>query len=274
MIYRTVMGEKVPALGFGTWRLGGTEAVKAVRHALDVGYRHIDTAIRYENEAEVGQAIAESLVDRSEIFLTTKLRRTDLARDDVLKRTSESLARLRTDYVDLLLLHWPNEAVPLAETMEALAEVQSKGQARHIGVSNFPTALMTEAVETCGAKVFANQVEYHPFLSQRAVLDYARAHGILVTAAVSLARGAVDREPRLQAIGERHGKTPAQVTLRWLVQQENVAAVPKSAHPDRISSNFDIFDFALSEGEMAEISALGGNRRLVDPDWAPAWDAV
>jgi 2,5-diketo-D-gluconate reductase B len=274
MIYHSIKGETVPALGFGTWRLYGREAVNAVRCALDVGYRHIDTAIRYENEAEVGEAIAASGIDRSEIFLTTKLRHSDLARDDVRARTSESLARLGVHYVDLLLVHWPNEAVPLAETMEALAEVQSEGRARHIGVSNFPTRLMREAAEVCGAEIFSNQVEYHPFLRQDAVLDYVRANDILLTAAVPLARGAIENQPVLQAIGERHGKTPAQVTLRWLVQQDHVAAVPKSGRPERIRSNFAIFDFALSDAEMAAISSLGANRRLVDPDWAPAWDAA
>lgn len=273
MIYRSIKGEPVPALGFGTWRLYGREAVEVVRCALEVGYRHIDTAIRYGNEAEVGEAIAASGIDRSEVFLTTKLRHSDLAHDDVRARTLESLARLGLDYVDLLLIHWPNEAVPLAETMEALETVQSEGRARRIGVSNFPTHLMKEAVEACGADVFANQVEYHPFLRQEALLEYVRANDILLTAAVPLARGAIDSEPVLQAIAERHGKTPAQVTLRWLVQQDHVAAVPKSGKPERIRSNFEIFDFALSDADMAAIGSLGANRRLVDPDWAPAWDA-
>jgi 2,5-diketo-D-gluconate reductase B len=273
MIYRSIKGQKIPALGFGTYHLRGPEGVKAIRYALDVGYRHLDTAIRYENEAEVGHAIAESGVDRSAIFLTTKLRYVDLAGHDVRKRTAESLARLRTDHVDLLLVHWPNETIPLAETMAALAKVRALGQARHIGVSNFPTALLREAIEECGADIFTNQVEYHPFLSQNAVLDYVRARGMLLTAAVPLARGAVSDAPLLQEIAAGHGKSPAQITLRWLVQQSHVAAIPKSSQPPRIRDNFAIFDFALAEDEMAAISALGENRRLVNPQWAPAWDA-
>jgi 2,5-diketo-D-gluconate reductase B len=274
MIYHSIKGERIPALGFGTYHLRGPEGVKAIRYALDVGYRHLDTAIRYENEAEVGQAVAESGVDRSAIFLTTKLRYADLARDDVRRRTAESLARLRTDHVDLLLVHWPNETIALAETMAALAEVRALGQTRHIGVSNFPTSWMRTAIEGCGADIFTNQVEYHPFLRQNAVLDYVRARGILLTAAVPLARGAVADEPLLQKIAAHHGKSPAQITLRWLVQQPHVAAIPKSSRPERIRANFEIFDFALSADEMAAISALGENRRLVNPKWAPAWDAV
>jgi 2,5-diketo-D-gluconate reductase B len=273
MIYHSIKGEKIPALGFGTYHLRGPEGVKAIRYALDVGYRHLDTAIRYENEAEVGQAVAESGIDRAAIFLTTKLRYVDLARDDVRTRTAESLARLRTDHVDLLLVHWPNETIPLAETMAALAEVRALGRARHIGVSNFPTALLRKAIEACGADIFTNQVEYHPFLSQNAVLDYVRERGMLLTAAVPLARGAVTDEPVLQEIAAAHGKSPAQITLRWLVQQPHVAAIPKSSRPERIRGNFEIFDFALAEGEMAAISALGEDRRLVNPHWAPAWDA-
>jgi 2,5-diketo-D-gluconate reductase B len=273
MIYCSIKGETIPALGFGTYHLRGPEGVKAIRYALEVGYRHLDTAIRYENEAEVGQAIAESGIDRSAIFLTTKLRYVDLARDDVRKRTAESLVRLRTDHVDLLLVHWPNETIALAETMAALAEVQALGQARHIGVSNFPTAWLRRAIEECGADIFTNQIEYHPFLRQDAVLDYVRARGMLLTAAVPLARGAVDDAPLLQEIAAAHGKSPAQVTLRWLVQQSHVAAIPKSSRPERIRSNFEIFDFALTADEVAAINALSENRRLVNPQWAPAWDA-
>ncbi|MGH6921781.1 MAG: aldo/keto reductase [Geminicoccaceae bacterium] len=274
MIYHSIKGERIPALGFGTYHLRGPEGIKAIRYALDVGYRHLDTAIRYENEVEVGRAIAESGIDRSAIFLTTKLRYADLARDDVRRRTAESLGRLRTDHVDLLLAHWPNATIALAETMAALAEVRAAGQARHIGISNFPTSLMRQAIEDCGADIFTNQVEYHPFLRQNAVLDYVRARGILLTAAVPLARGAVADEPLLQEIAACQGKSPAQITLRWLVQQPHVAAIPKSSRPERIRANFEIFDFALSADETTAISALGANQRLVNPKWAPAWDAV
>jgi 2,5-diketo-D-gluconate reductase B len=272
MIYRDIKGERIPALGFGTFHLRGPEGVKAIRTALEVGYRHLDTAIRYGNEAEVGQAIAESGIDRSEIFLATKLPHTDLAGGAVGERVAESLVRLGTDHVDLLLIHWPNPAVPLAETLAALDQVRAEGRTRRIGVSNFPVAWMKRAVEDCGADIFTNQVEYHPLLNQRPVLDYLRANGILLTAAVPLARGAVDGQPVLREIAGRHGKSTAQVTLRWLVQQSHVAAVPKSADPARIRANFEIFDFVLSAAEMAAIDALGRNLRLVDPAWAPRWD--
>ncbi len=274
MIYRLVKGATVPALGFGTFKLRGAEGIAAIRYALDLGYRHIDTAIRYENEDEVGQALAESGLDRSDIFLTTKLRHVDLADGDVQARTTESLQRLRTDYVDLLLMHWPHNEIPFAETWRALCEVRAKGQAHYLGVSNFPAALMRQAVEECGADLLTNQIEYHPFLSQTAVMDFARAHDILVTAAVPLARGAINDEPVLRRLAEEHRKTPAQITLRWLLQQDQVVAIPKSGQRDKIRENFELFDFSLTAAEMAAIDALRGNLRLVNPTWAPQWDAA
>jgi 2,5-diketo-D-gluconate reductase B len=178
--------------------------------------------------------------------------------------------------VDLLLIHWPNPAFDLAETLHAMEELQKKGRARHIGISNFPVTLMREAVETIGAPVFCNQVEYHPFLSQNAVLDYARRHDILVTAYSPLAQGenGIFRNKTLKAIAEAHGKSVAQVVLRWLVQQKNVAAIPRTAKESHAASNFDIFDFKLSAAEMKQISGLAANRRVIDPSWAPAWDAA
>lgn len=272
MIYRTVSGVRAPALGFGTYHLRGDEGITAIRHALDVGYRLIDTAARYENEAEVGAAIAASGIDRSEIFLATKLRYTDLEPAGIEQRTRESLNRLGVDYVDLLMPHWPSPTIPIAAVMAAFAAMRDKGYTRHVGVSNFPIRHMREALAAFPGPILANQIEYHPFLRQTALLDLARATGSLITAAVPLARGAIEHEPVLRAIAEAHGKTVGQVTLRWLVQQDIVVAIPKSARFERIRQNFEIFDFHLSEDEMARIDALGGDRRLVDPPWAPPWD--
>ena len=270
MLYATVHDTRVPKLGFGTFRLQGADAVRAVERALDIGYRHIDTAQGYDNEGQVGQALAGSGVAREEIFLVTKVRPSNFERGAAIASTRESLGLLGVDYIDLLLLHWPNPDVPLGETFGALAQLVGEGAVRHLGVSNFPTALVREAAGH--ANVFANQVEYHPYLGQGALLAQAREMGHLLTAYSPIAKGRVADDATLQEIAADHGKNPVQVTLRWLVQQDNVAAVPKSANAERQRSNFDIFDFELSEAEMARIAGLERGDRIVDPANGPDWD--
>jgi 2,5-diketo-D-gluconate reductase B len=270
MIRRVIHGTRVPALGFGTFRMGGTECRRAVEDALAIGYRHIDTAQGYDNEEQVGAALADSRVPRDEIFLVTKLRPGNFRRKEALASTQESLRKLRTGYVDLLLLHWPNYEVPLEETLTALRELQDEGAVRRIGVSNFPSALVREASRH--ARLFANQVEYHPFLSQKTLLDLAHELDYLLTAYSPIARGAVADDETLSAIGREHGKSAVQVTLRWLVQQERVAAIPKASSEGHRRSNFDVFDFELSKEEMSRIDGLARGQRLVDPAGAPGWD--
>lgn len=269
-------GARMPALGLGTWAMRGTEAVRAVRQALDIGYRHIDTAQMYENEEEVGRAIEESGVDRSAVWLTTKIDNTNHAFEKVKSSTEESLRKLRTDYVDLLLIHWPVfEDASLAETLDAMAELRYAGKVRHLGVSNFSTALVAEAVDDLGHEILCNQIEYHPYLTQNAVKAVCAKRGVIVTAYCPIVRGRVANDPVLNAIGIDHGKTAAQVTLRWLVQQDGVAAIPKAASKANARANFDIFDFELSADEMARIDGLAHGQRLVDPDgWHPGWDAA
>ena len=272
MRYVDVQDGRVPALGFGTFGIRGEDGARAAATALEIGYRHIDTAQEYDNEAEVGRAIDGSGVERGEIFLTTKIWPDRIGNGDLQRAADESLERLATGYVDLLLIHWPSPTIPLGESLGALAQVKAAGKARHIGISNFPVALMREAVETHGAGVVCNQVEYHPFLDQRRLIDYARAHGLFVTAYSPLAQGEVDGDATLGAIARKHGKTPAQVTLRWLVDQDGVAAIPKAASEAHCRANFDIFDFALSDADRAAIDGLRGSRRLVSPDFSPDWD--
>ncbi len=267
-------GGKMPALGFGTWQLRDAECVDATKRALDIGYRHIDTAQIYENEAEVGTAIAQSGIARSEIFLTTKIWTTNFMAGHVETSFEESLEKLQTDYVDLLLIHWHNPEVPLAETLGAMGKLLKSGKTRAIGVSNFPVALMQEAVEEIGAPIAANQVEYHVQLSQRAVLDYARKHNIIVTAYSPLGRGELLKHPTLEAIAARHGRTSAQVALRWLIEQDGVSAIPKAASAQNARANFEIFDFHLDRDDIVAINLLAGNKRLIDPEWAPEWDAA
>ena len=247
----------MPALGFGTWPMRGIECAQSVGLALEAGYRHIDTAQFYQNEDAVGDAVRGSGVAREDIFLTTKVWTDRVANGVLQKSVDESLKKLKTDYVDLLLIHWPTDRVPFAEQMAALREVQKADKAKLISVSNFSVAQMKEVREDIGAPIAANQVEYHPFLSQKPVLEYARSHEMFVTAYAPLARGQVNDDPVIKEIADKHGKTPAQVTLRWLVQQSGVAAIPKAAGEKRIKENFDIFDFALNDDDMAEIFALG-----------------
>lgn len=270
MKHAEIQGIRVPVLGLGTWQLEGKTCERAVKEALDLGYRHVDTAQLYGNEAEVGRALRASGVPREEIFLTTKIWMESLDRASVLRTGGESLRRLDTDYVDLLLIHWPSRTVPLEETLEAFRQLREQGRAKAIGVSNFPPSLLRRALEI--APVFCNQVELHPYLGQAALLDMARGHDLLLTAYSPLARGEVEQDRTLREIGRRHGKTPSQVTLRWLVQQDHVAAIPKASSAGHLRANLDIFDFVLSEEEMRRISELDRGRRLINPPIAPDWE--
>ena len=254
MEHQTIKGEKVPSLGLGTWRLSSEECTRAVERALALGYRHIDTAQMYGNEGAVGHGIQNSGVSREDIFLVTKVRTSGLSYNDVILSTRQSLRKLLTDYVDLLLIHWPNPRVPLEETLGAMTELQEEGSVRHVGVSNFPPSMVEEAAQY--ATIFCNQVEYHPYRAQDELLKQAREMDYLLTAYSPVARGAVLNDQTLREIGEAHGKTPTQVTLRWLIQQDHVAAIPKAASDAHLQSNFDVFDFELNDEEMERISGL------------------
>jgi 2,5-diketo-D-gluconate reductase B len=254
MEHQTIKGEKVPALGLGTWRLSGEECSRAVERALALGYRHIDTAQMYRNEDEVGKGMQSSGVNREEVFLTTKVWPSDFSYKKIIETTRESLKRLRTDRVDLLLMHWPSEGVPLEETLSAMRELQEEGSVRHIGVSNFPPSMVEDA--TRHAEIFCNQVEYHPYQAQDDLLEQAKEMDYLLTAYRPLSKGTILNDETLQEIAEAHGKTPAQVALRWLIQQEKVAAIPKATSEDHLKSNLDVFDFELSEEEMERIFGL------------------
>ena len=254
MEYQTIKGEKVPSLGLGTYRLTGQTCVRAVELALSIGYRHLDTAQMYDNEGEVGNGIEGGGVDRGEIFLTTKVWPSDFAHDRVIRKTRESLKKLRTQYVDLLLMHWPGEGVPLEETLGAMRELQEDGSVLHVGVSNFSPSLVEEAAEH--ADIFCNQVQYHPYRNQDALLDQAQKMDYLLTAYTPLSRGGVQRDATLREIGEAHNKTATQVALRWLVQQEKVSAIPKATGEEHLRENLDVFDFELSDEEMRSISSL------------------
>lgn len=270
----TANGAAIPALGFGTFRIPGADVLRIVPHALRAGFRHVDTAQIYGNEAEVGEAISGSGIVRGDIFLTTKVWVENYKHDAFIASVDESLTKLKTDYVDLLLLHWPNEAVSLAEQIGALNAVKEAGKVRHIGVSNFTTALMAEAVALSSAPLVTNQIEYHPYLNQDAVIAAARQAGLSITGYFAMADGKVFNEPVLKDIASRHGKSVAQVVLRWLVQQDGVIALSKTITEARVAENAAIFDFALSTEDMAAIHGLATSEgRIVSPDGlAPVWD--
>ncbi|MXW63361.1 MAG: aldo/keto reductase [Bacteroidetes bacterium SB0662_bin_6] len=269
MIHKTVQGVDVPALGLGTYLLTGRACRRSVAEAIDTGYRHIDTASVYGNEKETGQGLHDAGIAREDIFLTTKIWMDNLIPTRIAPATEKSLSKLRTPYVDLLLIHWPTPAMELEACLDEMQALQAAGKVRHIGVSNFPPALMRRAA--AHAPIFCNQVEYHPYLDQSALRTLAQECDALLTAYSPLCRGAVLRDNTLKDIAAAHNKTPAQVTLRWLLQLDRVAAIPKSSGPQHREQNFDLFDFELDHEEMRRIDALACGKRIGDPSWAPAW---
>jgi diketogulonate reductase-like aldo/keto reductase len=272
MMFADAHGARIPLLGLGTWRVLGPTCVRIVEQALRLGYRHIDTAQGYENEAEVGDGLRNSGVPRGEVFVTTKVWPQNLAPRDLIRSTKESLTKLKVSEVDLLLIHWPSETVPLADTLSAMAQVKQAGMTRHIGVSNFNVALMDQAVKLCPEPIVCNQVEYHPLLDQSKVIAACKRLGIAMVAYSPIARGGLGDNDVLEKIGKVHGKSAAQVALRWLMQQ-GIVAIPRTSRVERLSENIAIFDFELSAAEMAAIDALGGaSGRIVNPAFAPKWD--
>lgn len=265
----------IPDLGLGTFRLTGAAVIDSVRNALDVGYRAIDTAQIYGNEAEIGQAMADSGVARDQLFLTTKIWTENLGRAQLLPSLRDSLAKLRTQQVDLTLIHWPSPggAVPLTETLDALMHARELGLTRAIGISNFPQALQQQAIDAVGAQEIAtNQIELHPRLQNPQVVAHARQHGIRITSYMTLGYGQALAEPLIQSIAQAHGATPAQVALAWALAR-GFAVIPSSTQRAHLASNLAARDLRLSNAELAQIDAMDCGQRLVDPEGlAPQWD--
>jgi 2,5-diketo-D-gluconate reductase B len=269
-------GASIPAIGLGTMTLMDGVCVEAVKTALRLGYRHIDTAERYRNEAAVGEGIAQGLraagLKREDIFVTTKVFHDKLAPADFQQSFDESLRLLNLPFVDLLLIHWPSPKVPLEETLGVLCKARREGRARHIGAANFTTSLLDQAVALASEPLVTNQIEVHPFLDQSKVLAACRKHGLSVTAYCPLARGKVPGSEVLRRIGEAHGKSSSQVALRYLVQQ-GIIPIPRTADPAHLAANLAVFDFTLRPDEMVEIDKLRrSNVRVVNPPHAPQWD--
>jgi 2,5-diketo-D-gluconate reductase B len=266
-------GATMPVIGLGTSGMGDVRA-EAIATALKLGYRHIDTAWKYGTERQVGEGMRASGVPRAEIFLCTKVSHEYLQAGDFARSVDESLKTLCVDYVDLLLVHWPNLEIPLSETMTALAKARRQGLARHVGVANFNIALLDQAIALCPEPLVTLQAEYHPYLDQTTLLNACRARGLIYTAYCPLGRGRLFKEPMLAQIASAKGKTIAQVALRWLVQKGIVAPIPRSSNPARLAENIAVFDFSLSDEEMKRIDALKRpDGRIANPvGRVPPWD--
>lgn len=267
-------GARIPLAGLGTWDLRGRTCARVVEQALRLGYRHIDTAEMYDNEREVGEGLRASGVPRNEVFVTTKIWPSHFAPRELMRAAKDSLVKLRLSEVDLLLLHWPNPQVPLSETLGALCMAKEGGMARHIGVSNFNTKLLDEAAALATEPLVCNQFECHPFLDQSTLIAACREKGMAVVAYSPIARGGAKNDAVLARIGQEHGKTAAQVCLRYLVQQE-IVVIPRTSKIERLEENVSIFDFTLTETEMAEIANLARrDGRIIDWSFSgsPKWD--
>jgi diketogulonate reductase-like aldo/keto reductase len=269
-------GARIPSLGYGTYGMQRNDMLRMIPHVLRAGFRHIDTAQMYGNEAEVGEGWVASGVSRQEIFITTKVWVANYHAARFERSVDESLYELRTDYIDLLLLHWPSSTVPLADQIGALNAVQTAGKVRHIGVSNFNARLMLEAARLSAVPLVTNQFEYHPYLGQSYLIAQTRRAGLAVTGYCGMAIGRVLSDPVLQAIAQRYHRSVAQVVLRWLVQQDGVVALSRTLHEERATQNLEIFDFSLDGEDMAAIHALAepGSRIVDPPGLAPLWDST
>ncbi|KQZ81065.1 aldo/keto reductase [Pseudomonas sp. Root562] len=266
-------GLNMPKLGLGTWPMLADECTRAVEQALALGYRHIDTAAGYNNEDAVGQAVANSPTPRHQIHITTKVWWDQLQPDAMRHSMDRSLKALRSDYVDLFMIHWPSTDWDLPRTIETLVALKEQGLARNIGVANFPLPLLRKVIEELGAPLSAIQVEYHVLLGQNALLDYARQHDMALTAYTPLARNKVSDIPAIQQIAAKHGALPTQVALKWLLDQSNVAAIPKASSEANQLANLAAFMINLDDQDRALIASLSKRQRQVSPDFAPVWDA-
>jgi 2,5-diketo-D-gluconate reductase B len=268
-----VHGAKIPAIGMGTMTLKEKVCVDAVSAALRMGYTSLDTAERYGNEEWVGEGLRASGVSRDNVFVTTKVYVDKLAPADFEKSVDASLQKLQLSSVDLLLIHWPSATVPLSDQIASLCKAKREGKTRHVGVANFTVRLLDEAMKLTTEPLVNNQIEVHPFLDQSKVLAACKKHGLTVTAYCPIARGKVPGAEVLERIGQAHGKSSSQVSLRWLTQQ-GIIPIPRSANPDHLKANLDVFDWRLSDAEMAEIGKLHRpDGRVVNPAHHPEWDS-
>ncbi|TLP65397.1 MULTISPECIES: aldo/keto reductase [Pseudomonas] len=269
----TRLGLDMPALGLGTWPMTGSDCTRAVHQALELGYRHIDTATAYANEAAVGQALRDSQVPREAIHLTTKVWWDRLQPQAMRQSLEDSLRALGTEQVDLFYIHWPAQQWDLARSLETLVQLRDEGKTRCIGVANFPLGLLRQVVEQLGVPLSAIQVEYHALLDQSPLLAFARQHDLAFTAYTPLARGQVAEQAAVRAIAEKHAVTPTQIALAWLLEQPGVAVIPKASSRENQLTNLAALQVRLDDADRAAIAALPKDRRVVNPEFAPQWDS-
>jgi diketogulonate reductase-like aldo/keto reductase len=273
MLFHQFDGTDIPRLGLGTWQLKGDDAYRITSKALEIGYRHIDTAAVYKNEEEVGRAIKESGVAREDIFLTTKLWYEEIGEKTSLDAMKKSLDRLGMDKVDLVLNHWPVPGKEIAPQVTPLAEIHEQGLAKLVGVSNYTQEQLLTAVTECPVRLANIQCEYHPNLDQDPILKTARGFDMLFTSYSPIGQGEVLSNPAIERLAEWNKRTPAQIVLRWHLQQANVAAIPRTSSDDHLKTNFDVFDFELSAEDMKTVYGLiKPDGRMINPDWSPKWD--
>ncbi|MFP4014576.1 MAG: aldo/keto reductase [Chitinispirillaceae bacterium] len=265
--FRMKSGYQFPVLGLGTWKLNGSVCTKTVLKALELGYSHIDTAAAYGNEEEVGKAIRESGIRRPDLFITTKVWFDSLRTRDVVDACQDSLRRLRTDYIDLLLVHWPNRRTPIRHTLEGFKYLEEKKLVRSFGVSNFTISHLEEALKESDIPLSVNQVEFHPYLNQSELLTFCNEHKILVTAYSPIARGHLKEDPVLLDIAGQKNATPAQIALAWL-RQKGLVAIPKASSEQHLKENMDTLQIELTDEQMRQVDGLNRNQRLVNPSWA------
>jgi 2,5-diketo-D-gluconate reductase B len=258
-------GDEIPVIGFGTYTLQGSEGIKAIETAIELGYRHIDTAENYNNQREVARAISNSNIDREELFITSKVSYEHLKYDDLKRACDQTLQELKVEFLDLYLIHWPNRSIPLQESLEAMLELKAEGKIRNLGVSNFTIGHLEE-VRDITDQVTINQVEFHPYLNQRELLQYCQDHQINLTAYSPIARGKILGDPVIKEIAREMGKNEAQVTLRWMIQK-GIIVIPRSRKEEHIRSNFELFDWQLSTEQMEKIEEINRDERLIDPSW-------
>ncbi len=273
---RTAGQANIPVLGLGTWQSTGQDCIDVVKKGLQMGYEHIDTAQAYDNEKEVGEGIKQSGVARDKFFLTTKIFPDDMKFEpEKLKAAAQkSLENLGVEYIDLLLLHWPDDRVPLSETIPALCELQKQGLTRHIGVSNFNIANIIEAKKHADVPIVVNQVEFHPFIKQDTLQTFLNNHHILLEAYSPLARGDVFDNDIIKEIADNHNVTPAQISLAWILSDKHRVAIPKTSNPDHLQGNLDATKVELSADELEKIGKLASSdgRKIEHPDYTPVWD--
>ena len=259
-------GDKMPLLGLGTWQLTEQECVESVKTAIEIGYNHIDTADGYDNHQAVGKGIKESGIDREELFITSKIKPENLHYDDIKEDAQRFLDELEIEYLDLILIHWPNKDIPLEESLKALREVKEEGLAKNIGVSNFTINHLKDAMDFDPDLVAVNQVEFHPTLYQKELLDFCQENGIVLTAYSPLGRGEIFENKMIKNLADKYDKSPAKLTLKWLIDKD-IVAIPKASSKEHLEANFDLFDWELPAEAREKMDQLNEDNRIIDPDF-------